>query len=529
MNSLMSSSAISKTQSEIKLTEICEICFLDFIHANLGLIIHDHQMTPLRSSIIETCLHFGYNKPEDCLNALINGTSTSPELEFFVARITVGETYFFRDSIQVDYLHEHLLPNIISKKRKLDVKNLRIWSAGCSTGAEIYSLVMMLKDLLYDFDEWTLHLIGTDINKELLAYATKGEYGKWSLRAISDENKKQYFQQIEKSYVLSEDIRNNVKFDYLNLCDDVFPSVLNGTQSMDLILCRNVFIYFSKDTIKKVMRKFSESLVVGGKLILAASDITSLHYPGLMFEEQGQVGYFSRLNKSNESSVEKTSFNSASKKSCSYPKDTNKQATILSEPHAQVGITGLNNQSLKLKNEKLSFTFTEQKELQILLQEEQWSSVVEYVDRVLIKDNQNAVLHYYRAQSLANMGEITSAVEACELSLEIDGADLHTLFLHALLNLDQNQLDTAESGFRKILYLQWEHPESHFQLGMLMARMGNQQSALKHLADALTIAEKGDPEKALDQSLGMTYGRLSEILKDDMELLAGAKRGGAAE
>lgn len=185
---------------------------------------------------------------------------------------TNSETYFFRDHGQFDLLRQSLLPELIERRRH--TKTLRIWSAGCASGEEPYSLAILLDILLPEPDGWTIQIIGSDISSAALAKARQARYGPWSFRQVPAELRQGYFRQEGAEWRLHERIRCMVSFRAMNLIDAPFPD--GDLQDMDLILCRNVFIYFDSDTIAVVANKLAASLSEGGYLMTAHAELSGV-------------------------------------------------------------------------------------------------------------------------------------------------------------------------------------------------------------------------------------------------------------
>ncbi len=265
----------------------CESDFLNFIQVRLGIVIHLHQTNDLFKTILEACEKF-HCQPTEYLEQLRQAADNSPLFDYLVGGITVGETYFFRDKQQGRLLENIIIPEIIAKKTREKNKTIRIWSAGCATGEEIYTIAILLCEILTTPEAWSLQLLGTDINTMALAQATSGRYTKWSMRSITPQYLNKYFAKENHGYILSSRIRNLVKFSYLNLNANKYPAILNGTNAQDLILCRNVLIYFDKERIISIMKKISACLVEGGYLLLGASDPINVADSGLQYiDNQG--------------------------------------------------------------------------------------------------------------------------------------------------------------------------------------------------------------------------------------------------
>jgi chemotaxis protein methyltransferase CheR len=262
---------------------------IELIYNRYGLVIHVNQAEELAKTVTSACNKFNY-QPQEYLDQLKNCSKHSSLLADLVSAITVGESYFFRDKNQMHLLKNKLLPQLI--KRKSQKFSLKIWSAGCSTGEEIYTIAMLLTEILPNIDSWDLCLLGTDVNAAALEKATTGIYGQWPMRSIPEKYMKRYFLQDHRKFILSREIRDLVQFKYLNLCDNSYPSITNGICDIDLILCRNVLIYFDNELVAKIMRKIGASMAENAYLILGASDPIVTKGTNLVFHHEGAI-YFS--------------------------------------------------------------------------------------------------------------------------------------------------------------------------------------------------------------------------------------------
>ncbi|HEU4721642.1 MAG TPA: protein-glutamate O-methyltransferase CheR, partial [Gemmatimonadaceae bacterium] len=199
------------------------------------------------------------------LDARVGSGREAPLLEALVAELTVGETYFFREPEQLRFIRDSVLPALASRKGDGAV---HVWSAGCATGEEPYSIAILLHELgLMP----RASIVGTDISRERLAIAARGRYGAWSLRGVPSDVVRRHFDERDGRLTLKADRRRPVRFTPLNLAAAVCaPGVTHGT--MDLVLCRNVLIYFDRPTIERVARLLLGSLSEDGWLFLGASD-----------------------------------------------------------------------------------------------------------------------------------------------------------------------------------------------------------------------------------------------------------------
>ena len=197
-----------------------------------------------------------------------------------VLLLTTNESYFMRDKGQFSLLEKVIFPELIEQKRKLHEKwgitpTLRIWSAGCSTGEEPYSLVIILRQLIPDWEKWEILVLGTDINQEVIEKAERGIYSHWSFRLVDLELQTRYFERRQIDWEIDKNLRQLVSFSCVNLVTDNFPNVYQDIHNMDLILCRNVFVYFEAQYILQVLKKFAKTLRPGGYLMTGHGEVHS--------------------------------------------------------------------------------------------------------------------------------------------------------------------------------------------------------------------------------------------------------------
>ena len=180
-----------------------------------------------------------------------------------------GETYFFRDHGQFDLLRLRLLPELIARHRA--TKTLRLWSAGCASGEEAYSLAMLVDMLLPGRDDWNILILGSDIDPVALDKARRARYGQWSFRMVPPVLQHRYFEHRGGEWALDERIRRMVTFRAVDLIGESLPA--GESRDMDLILCRNVFIYFGAHAVAAAANKLASALSVGGYLMTGHTEL----------------------------------------------------------------------------------------------------------------------------------------------------------------------------------------------------------------------------------------------------------------
>ncbi|HDR47099.1 MAG TPA: hypothetical protein ENN94_05290, partial [Geoalkalibacter subterraneus] len=231
----------------------------------------------------------------DHYRAYLDYLTTSPychdELNRLLSLLTVGETCFFRYLNQFEALRRQVLPELLHHRRK--DRTLRIWSAGCSTGEEPYSLAIVLREFFPETRDWDVRIQAGDLNPQALHKARRGVYGARALRMTDPAIVDKYFHLRDKSYILDESIRHMVQYRPLNLQRQSYPDEAQGLAEIDLLMCRNVLIYFNRDTCRSVLEGFYRSLRPGGYLFLGhAETLTSL---STRFERvSGEGGFYYR-------------------------------------------------------------------------------------------------------------------------------------------------------------------------------------------------------------------------------------------
>ena len=189
-----------------------------------------------------------------------------------VDQITTNETFFFRDNAPFEMLKYKILPDIVDRKTQKAFSScpvaLRIWSAGCSTGQEVYSIAIALKEILVDLNKYHVTVLGTDISSMAIARASHGKYSRFEMdRGLTSERMEQYFIREGEAWKIKDEIRAMATFKKINLMQP-----FEGLGKFDIIFCRNVAIYFTMDDRKKLFRHIEDVLAVDGELIIGSTE-----------------------------------------------------------------------------------------------------------------------------------------------------------------------------------------------------------------------------------------------------------------
>jgi chemotaxis protein methyltransferase CheR len=240
----------------------------DSIYSHCGIYFDDDSKYLLEKRLARRLSTLSLNNFREYYHFLKYDRNKDQELTDIMDVLTTNETYFFRESFQLAAFTDEIIPELIRVKSARGNRMLRIWSAGCSTGEEPYTIAMLLRDMPA-LRGWKIEIIGTDISQRVLQHARRGVYTKSSFRATEESYIKRFFYEYDSGLKVTDDIREMVTISHLNLFDKTRMMMLG---KMDLIFCRNVIIYFDLAAKKRVVEEFHRSLNDGGFLLLGHSE-----------------------------------------------------------------------------------------------------------------------------------------------------------------------------------------------------------------------------------------------------------------
>jgi chemotaxis protein methyltransferase CheR len=240
--------------------------FRDLMYAQSGVVLDERAKYFVENRLLNSVQRLQFDSFRDYYFYLKYDRKKTEELANVIDLLTIHETYFFREEQRLKSFSEEILPEIASTKGK--AKSLRIWSAGCSTGEEPYTISMLLQEK-EEFKDWTIEIFATDISQRVLQSARRGIYQPIAFRTTDPRYISKYFKKEETAYRISDAVRKNVVFLHLNLVDANKLAFINP---MDIIFCRNVIIYFDLASKKKVIDIFHAKLKDNGYLLLGHSE-----------------------------------------------------------------------------------------------------------------------------------------------------------------------------------------------------------------------------------------------------------------
>lgn len=242
--------------------------FTDLIYKKTGILFEANKQYFVERRLNERIEALGLESFREYYH-ILKFANDDFELQHIINLLTINETYFFRDFPQLQGFAEGVIPEIVKRKEAVGSRKLKVWSAGCSTGEEPYTLAIILLEMLPDPKNWEIEITATDINTRVLDFARKGLYSARSVKDVPPEYLATYFSRRMDNYLLNIKVRNMVNFQVLNLVDT--PSMKEFV-NYDVIFCRNVLIYFSPESRKKVVEGYYHSLTSGGYIYLGHSE-----------------------------------------------------------------------------------------------------------------------------------------------------------------------------------------------------------------------------------------------------------------
>ncbi|MGA2419645.1 MAG: protein-glutamate O-methyltransferase CheR [Candidatus Acidiferrum sp.] len=243
----------------------------DLVYQACGIYHSEEKLYLLSAACKRRMANMKAMEPRQYLDMLSSPASRVLELRELLNEITIGETCLFRSQPQINALQNVILPELVATRGKIGLRKLKVWSAGCSTGEEPYTLAMFLIEQSEKLLKgWTFEIVATDLNDRSIETAKAGIYGSYALRNTSDLYKRKYFlpAESEKLQVINE-VKSRISFTRLNLSDDSKMLFMKG---MDLIFCCNVLIYFDVASKRRVVQHFFSGLQPPGYFFLGSAE-----------------------------------------------------------------------------------------------------------------------------------------------------------------------------------------------------------------------------------------------------------------
>jgi chemotaxis protein methyltransferase CheR len=498
----------------------------EFVASGLGLSFPRDRLRDLERGIKSAAGELGFENGEACVEWLLSAPLERSHIKALAGHLTVGETYFFRDSKIFQALEEAVFPELIQERRE-GGKNIKIWSAGCSTGEEPYSIAMLLSGMIPDPGGWNITILATDINVRSLRKAAEGLYGRWSFRDMSPRIKAKFFNKKDdgRMEVLST-IRKMISFSYLNLAEDTYPSPFNNTTAVDIVFCRNVLMYMVPDLAVKVVQNFHRCLSDGGYLIVSPCELSGklfsqfvpLSFPGAM------------LYRKESNSSEPAEFLPCAPSGpdvqlvpdCAYVHGFDAAVECEAPGVESVQEVDAVQPAVQSLPPRVPARDDLYREALASYEAGRYTRAMKESEALLLHYPSDAGAMALVARIHANRGKLAEALEWCEKAISTDKLRAHSYYLFATIQLEAGQTEAATVSLKRALYLDPNFIAAHIALGNIKRQGRMKGECAKYFENALSLLSGRDPEDILPESDGVNVGGLTEILRDILR--AEAKR-----
>lgn len=484
---------------KLKLNSELSQSFTELIAENVGLATQSLDRRAINEKLFLRINALGL-APDSYYRLLKAATPEShQEWQQLISLLTNNETYFFRDKEQLNSLRSRILPELIERKQN---KTLRICSAGCSTGEEPYSLAILLQELLPNVHQWQILLLGIDIDEAALQRARQGVYTAWSFRGVDEQVKQRYFQQVGNQYHLASEIKRMVKFKTVNLVKDPFPQPNSDLRDMDLLICRNVFIYFDSITIGKILEKIYSTLHPQGYFVTGH---TELNRQTSRFQKQAFPE--SIVYRRQEANLAATQVNVNS----TGTKILNSQKPRKSIKQIGLQLNSTHNTLAKSKSTVLVDSKKNSEALEkarALYQQKNYRLAIQETEKFLKSQPRNIQAHHLIAQLYANLGKYDEAVHYCYQALDLNSFFVASYRLLGQIAEEQGQTEEAKRILKKIIYLEPNSPLAYLDLSQIYQREGDKNRTIKMQQAALNLLKQLPPDTPIAERDNLTVAEL---------------------
>lgn len=491
--------------------------FRQYIESRTGIYIDNSKQNSFKISLDTRMRILGIKDYDAYYSFIITNAIGKKEFDELLNLILIKETFFFRDENQLKVLVKNILPELIERKKGREVK---IWSAGCATGEEPYSIAIAIMESPLP-SNINVSIYATDISAEMIKKAKEGIYSKSSMRAINSATLSRYFTQKGGRYYLNDLVKQKVRFDSVNLIKSYFPMEGN---SFDIVFCKNVIIYFRIETVKTIIRKFYDMLTAGGYLFVGHSE--SLWQISDDFELEKISGIFLYRKEGKDKMVSVKKWSQQKEKAVNIIDFTYQRLPSSLAKKVGTHIT-LTPQGVREKAAQQHVGPMHKKDISEWMKkgeppagDDSYESVLEDIEEVLQGNPKNANVHLLAGQVYANRGLYDKALRKGMDALEVNDVSSDAYLLIGSIYYKISEKEKAISSFKKAIYLDDNSVLSHYYLGNLYKDANLIEHAVNEYKSVIRIFETNPESKEWLVGEVFTVKQLKEICTRNIELLA---------
>lgn len=487
--------------------------FKSLVTERCGLYFRDYDLKNLETAILDRMKVLKIQSDAAYYNLLTFSAEKENEIRELLNLLTVNHTYFFRNEPQFAALQRKILPDMIQKKLQGNPKpTLRVWSAGCSTGEEPYTIAMILKETIPDIENWDIQILATDASMQALDKARQGIYHTQSVRLVDPAYLQKYFNPKkvggQTHYVLSDDIKHMVSLSFFNLMDEHYPS------DFDIIFCRNVVIYFDMETTIAVMRKLHSSLAPDGVLFIGYSESLQYISDAFTMQEWEEALYYTKTK--SEKGVTAAAPGAGRP---SVRRDINQVWDEISKAELKA------EEDMASKRQRLLSPEMHHRLQDIMLRivRKDYNMALRLIDEASMDDPQLVELDYLRAEVCFNRGMSDDARNALQSALRKDPLFVPAHYLQGYILLQEEKWDESKIAFQKALYLDAKFPLAYFNLAHVYRNQGKALEAIREYRNTLSVLDARSANTMVAYGGGFDTTTLISVCKNNIERLKGSE------
>ena len=480
------------------------------IATQMGLHFPPAKWRNLEKSLRTAAGELGFANVQECITRVTTTPQSKEFINSLAPYLTIGETYFLREIESFEILEKQIIPGIIEKRRGGN-KRLRIWSAGCATGEEAYSIAILLDKMRDTLHDWKISILATDINPLALDKAREGLYTNWSFRKTPSDFRANYFRETEGGlYALLPRIKEMVTFSSFNLVEALTVPPSPIIEAIDVIFCRNVLMYFSPPHAGMVVERFHRCLQDEGTLFVSPCETNNILFAGFApIHVNGATFYQKKESAVKPIGIELKLFTPPSRPAPAFP--TYPVQEILPAPAPPLAPKATVDSPPPLfENHNETATY---QEALTFYEQGAYREAAAKVFSQLKKNKNNTRAIILLCRIYANEGRLSEALTLSDQALATGllSAELH--YLRAVILQEQGRDDESAASFKKALYLKKDLILAHFSLAKIEQHKGKNRESQIHFNNALSLLDRYHPDEVIPESDGMLAGQLKELIQ----------------
>ncbi len=481
--------------------------FRDFIQTRTGLYFPESKFSAIKKMVQNVLQGTSFSGMGEYI-LYLKTREGDFHLKKVISLLTTNETYFFRGKAHFESLENYLLPKIIEREAGLS-RSISIWSAGCSTGEEPYSISILLKKLIPKIESWHIEIFGTDIDEMALKSAIKGMYRQWSFRGLDDKRIERAFTKTEDRYFINDEYKSFVTFKRHNLISDPPPSPTNHQKQFDIIFCRNVTIYFEKETTMTLARTFFDVLKEGGYLIVGDAEHSAENYasfksrtfPGAIIYQKNELAPFSAKPKKKRLNINILEGLGIKKEACLKSKKEQNLTAPKSEA-VNIAQVSVSSEEKVIFNEAMQAYFDKNYDL-----------VIDRFLRIMDINSRNASACWMISHVFSNREDFEEAIAWSERAIKIDPLFKEPYYTLSTIYMAKGRTEEALKNINKALYIDPDFILAHFFSGNIYLSMKRASEAEQCFENARTLVTSKATDEIIFETEFLVVGMFKRIVE----------------